>query len=98
MLGVHHLDMNPGNSAWWNLVPLCQRCHLQIQHKVILERAWMLEHTPWFRPYAAGWYAHVAGLTEDRDYVLAHVDALLDLGQGRISLDEYIQLQAGERS
>lgn len=31
MLTVHHLDMNPANCAYENLVALCQRCHLSIQ-------------------------------------------------------------------
>lgn len=38
VLTVHHLDMNPGNSKWWNLLPLCARCHLTIQAKVDVNR------------------------------------------------------------
>lgn len=58
-LTVHHLDIDPSNSRWWNLVPLCQACHLSIQGRVYLERPWvMAEHSPWFRIYAAGWYAY----------------------------------------
>jgi hypothetical protein len=30
-LTVHHLDKNPANCTYENLVVLCQRCHLQIQ-------------------------------------------------------------------
>ena len=30
-LTVHHLDMNPANCTYENLVVLCQRCHLRIQ-------------------------------------------------------------------
>lgn len=30
-LTVHHLDMNPANCRWTNLVALCQRCHLHVQ-------------------------------------------------------------------
>ena len=76
-LTVHHLDLDPANSAWWNLIPLCQRCHLVIQGKVILERPWMFEHTTWFKPYVAGYYAHLQGLPEDRDAVLANLTQLL---------------------
>lgn len=32
-LTVHHLDMDPANCAYENLVALCQRCHLRIQAK-----------------------------------------------------------------
>jgi hypothetical protein len=60
-LTVHHLDINPENSAWWNLAPLCQRCHLSIQSKVIMERPYMFSHSEWFRPYVAAYYGVIAG-------------------------------------
>ena len=82
-LTVHHLDMNPGNCHWWNLAALCQRCHLTIQGKVIMGRPWMLEHTPWFRPYVAGYYAHQHGLPTDRAWVKTHINELIAIGQGR---------------
>ena len=84
-LTVHHLDMNPANCAWWNLVALCQRCHLTIQGRVVMERPWMLDHTPWFKAYVAGHYAALFALPGDREWVLAHVDELIDMGQGRRS-------------
>lgn len=60
VLTVHHLDLNPANCRWWNLTALCQRCHLHIQAKVIMERTWFLEHSEWFKPYVAGFYAYPA--------------------------------------
>lgn len=81
-LTVHHLTIDPANCAWWNLAALCQRCHLQIQAKVVMERPWILPHSEWFRPYAAGFYAAMNGLPDDRDYVAAHIDELIALGQG----------------
>ena len=81
MLTVHHLDLNPSNNAWWNLLALCQRCHLRVQARVVLERPWvMTEHSEWFRPYVAGWYAHrYLGETLTRDEVMARIDELLAL-------------------
>lgn len=82
-LTVHHLDLNPSHSDperyWWNLVALCCPCHLQIQHKVILERPWVFfAHSPWFRPYVAGWYAwRYRGEFLSRAEVLARLDELL---------------------
>lgn len=38
VLTVHHLDMNPANCEWWNLAALCQKCHLSVQARVIMER------------------------------------------------------------
>ena len=81
MLTVHHLDLNKSNCAWWNLAALCQRCHLKIQHKVVMERMYMFEHSDWFKPYAAGYYAHQNNLPEDKVYVIGHLDELLKFGR-----------------
>jgi len=92
-LTVHHLDLNPANCAWWNIPPLCQRCHLSIQGKVIMERDWMFEHSQWFRPYVAAYYGVRAGLlpvTMDyfdslamvrREFIALFENNLLVLGQ-----------------
>ena len=59
VLTVHHLDGQKWNLRWWNLVALCQVCHLIIQAKVDMDRPWsMFEHSEWFKPYVAGFYAH----------------------------------------
>lgn len=80
-LTVHHADINPANCAWWNLLPLCQRCHLSIQSRVYLDRPWvMADHSEWFKPYVAGFYAHkYLGLDLDRSEVETRMDELLDL-------------------
>lgn len=57
ILTVHHLDGDKANDAWWNTLALCQRCHLQIQTRVDPSIPWFLEHSDWFKPYAAGFYA-----------------------------------------
>lgn len=80
ILTVHHLDGNKANCRWWNLVALCQRCHLTIQGKVQMARVWPWEHSEWFRPYVAGYYASVyLGEELTRSEVDARVDELLDL-------------------
>ena len=80
VLTVHHLDGDKGNSAWWNLAALCQVCHLQIQGKVTMEQIYALEHSEWFKPYVAGYYAKTyqdRHLT--REEVMAELDELLSL-------------------
>lgn len=77
-LTVHHLDGDKSNCAWWNLAALCQRCHLHIQAKVEMSRVWMFGHSDWFKPYVAGYYAHLRGEPTDRPYVLEHLDRLLE--------------------
>lgn len=57
ILTVHHWDGDKGNAAWWNLLALCQRCHLSIQARVNPEQPYFLEHSDWIKPYAAGFYA-----------------------------------------
>jgi len=81
-LTVHHLDLDPSNNEWWNIPALCQRCHLHIQGKVIMERGWFLDHSTWFRPYVAGYYSHLLGYPTDRDWVLSHLERLLNYGKG----------------
>jgi hypothetical protein len=81
MLTVHHIDLNKSNCEWWNLAALCQRCHLQIQHKVIIERMYMFEHSEWFKPYAAGYYAHHHNLPDHKEFVVKNMEWLLDFGR-----------------
>lgn len=80
-LTVHHADMSPANCKWWNLLALCQRCHLQIQAKVVMERPWVRPHTEWFKPYVAGYYAFTNGLPDDKESVLPKIEELIAIGQ-----------------
>lgn len=56
-LTVHHFDGNKANNRWWNLLALCQRCHLSIQARVDPHVPYMFEHSEWLKPYVAGFYA-----------------------------------------
>lgn len=85
-LTVHHLDMDPSNCEWWNLAALCQRCHLSIQARVIMERHWLYAHSDWFKPYVAGYYAHIMGYPTDKEFVMRHLDFLLCMGKGKYLL------------
>lgn len=57
ILTVHHLDGQKDNDAWWNTLALCQRCHLTVQSKIDPTIPYFLEHSDWFKPYVAGFYA-----------------------------------------
>lgn len=57
VLTTHHFDGNKANDAWWNLMALCQRCHLKVQAKVDPEIPFFLEHSEWAKPHMAGFYA-----------------------------------------
>ena len=82
ILTVHHLDGNKLNCRWWNLAALCQRCHLTIQGRVKLHRPWLLDHSEWFKPYVAGYYAWSRlGLELTREQTIARLDELLTLGR-----------------
>jgi hypothetical protein len=80
ILTVHHLNGNKADCRWWNLAALCQRCHLTIQGRVVMDRAFILEHSEWFKPYAAGFYAWKY-MNEDltREQTLERLDELLAL-------------------
>jgi hypothetical protein len=67
-LTVHHLDIDPSNCAWWNIPALCQRCHLHIQSKVVMEREYMFAHSEWFKPYVYAYYAARDKADKPKDY------------------------------
>ena len=75
ILTVHHLTGAKDNNAWWNLLALCQSCHLTIQGRVIPERPWLFDHSPWFVPYVCGFYASYYG---GQDITRAEADATPD--------------------
>lgn len=85
-LTCHHLDMDPGNNVWWNLLALCQRCHLSVQARVDLARPWvMADHSPWFRLYAGGWYAwRYEGRLITRTEAEADLERLLGLERAAV--------------
>lgn len=58
ILTTHHFDGDKANDEWWNLLPLCQVCHLKVQGKVDPETPWFLPHSEWIKPYVAGFYAN----------------------------------------
>lgn len=78
ILTVHHLDGDKSNCEWWNLLSLCQRCHLIVQGKVNPNQPYMLEHSDWFKPYVAGFYAKkYEGRLITRNEATARMDELL---------------------
>lgn len=79
VLTVHHFDGNKSNCRWWNLLALCQRCHLKVQSRVNPEQPYMFEHSGWLKPYVAGFYSAKYELDPDitRQEVEARLDELL---------------------
>lgn len=78
ILTTHHLDGDKSNDEWWNLLPLCQVCHLQVQAKVDPEQPYFFEHSEWFKPYVAGFYAHkYEGRIITREEVMQRLEELL---------------------
>jgi 5-methylcytosine-specific restriction endonuclease McrA len=80
VLTVHHFDGNKSNCDWWNLLALCQRCHLSFQSRVNPSVPYFFEHSDWLKPYVAGYYAQKY-LLEDlsREDVESRIDELLGL-------------------
>lgn len=86
ILTVHHLDEVKLNCRWWNLAALCQRCHLTIQGRVKLHRPYFLEHSEWFKPHVAGFYALVHLKEElSRTEVMQRLDELLALATREVA-------------
>jgi len=80
ILTVHHLDEDKANCRWWNLLAACQRCHLSLQRRVVMDRPWHFEHKDYFKPFAAGFYSWKY-LQEDltREETMSRLDELLAL-------------------
>jgi hypothetical protein len=80
ILTVHHLNGVKHDCRWQNLAALCQRCHLTIQGRVVMERPYWGEHSEWFKPYVAAYYASIY-LDEEltREEVMQRLDELLAL-------------------
>jgi hypothetical protein len=49
-----------------------------------MERVYMFEHTEWFKPYVAGYYAFHAGLPDDKESVQERMNEYLAIGQTAI--------------
>jgi len=60
-LTVHHFDGNKSNCERWNLMPLCQRCHLSVQARVNPQVPLLFTPSTWAMPYIAGFYESDGG-------------------------------------
>jgi len=78
ILTTHHFDGDKSNDAWWNLMALCQVCHLQVQAKVDPAVPFFFEHSDWAKPYVAGFYAKkYEGRDITREEAMERLDELL---------------------
>lgn len=82
VLTVHHFDGDKANNAPWNLMALCQRCHLSVQSRVDPERPLMFDPAPWAMPYIAGFYEAGRGVPGPR-YELARWIKLYERETGK---------------
>jgi 5-methylcytosine-specific restriction endonuclease McrA len=80
ILTVHHLNGVKHDLRWWNLAALCQRCHLSVQTRVVVDVPYHFPHSEWFQPYVAGFYAwKYLGEELTREQTMARLDELLAL-------------------
>ena len=69
VLTVHHFDGDRDNNARWNLMALCQRCHLSVQSRVDPANPIIFDPAVWAMPYIAGLY-EAGGCTPPPGYDL----------------------------
>ncbi len=55
-LTVHHFDGDRANNARWNLMALCQKCHLSVQGRVNPKDPLLFAPSFWAIPYLVGLY------------------------------------------
>ena len=48
--------------------------------KAMAKLAHMFEHSEWFKPYVAGYYAYLRKLTHCKEWVLPNVEMILAMG------------------
>lgn len=80
-LTVHHFDGDKDNNARWNLIALCQRCHLSVQARVNPESPLLMEPSEWARPYIAGYYEAGHGIPGPTYDLEAWIDKYQDSGR-----------------
>lgn len=96
ILTVHHLNGIKADCRWWNLCALCQRCHLTVQGNVVMDRVWPHEHSEWFKPYVAGYYAwRYLGQEIGRDEAMERMGELLALEVRQLTFGEFQACGAG---
>jgi len=80
-LTVHHFDGDKANCEWWNLMALCQRCHLTIQARVNPDQDIFpfMPISDWMKPYVAGRRAAQHLLPQDYETVMNHLERYLAL-------------------
>lgn len=61
-LTVHHFDGDKGNCEPWNLMALCQACHLSVQGRVNPDVPLLTKPSVWSMPYIAGFYLSGRGM------------------------------------
>lgn len=54
IMTVHHFDGDKSNCEWWNLIPLCQRCHLKIQARMNWYNTTINNCPRWMMVYLVG--------------------------------------------
>lgn len=62
VLTVHHFDGDKSNNERWNLMALCQRCHLSVQGRVNPDVPLLTDPSLWAMPYIAGFYGSGRGI------------------------------------
>ena len=95
ILTTHHFDGDKSNDAWYNLLALCQRCHLHIQGKVDPETPFFLEHSEWLKPFVGGFLAKkYLGLDLEKYKVILFIDELTHIEQRSCQKDfrEYMSI------
>lgn len=73
VLTVHHFDLDKSNNLWFNLLPLCQRCHLSVQAKMSTANTDYLNCPEWYIKYFS------ARLVYERTGILIDEDAVEEL-------------------
>ena len=84
VLQVHHIDENPANNAFENLIPLCASCHLKIEGEARLHAPYREKQLELFEDHT-----YMSRMNEMRENALAKYGSEVKLEVSGLDAETY---------
>jgi len=84
VLQVHHIDENPANNAFENLIPLCASCHLKIEGEARLHAPYREQQLELFEDHT-----YMSRMKEMRENALAKFGSAVKPGVSVLDAETY---------
>ena len=84
VLQVHHIDENPANNTFKNLIPLCASCHLKIEGEARLHAPYREKQLEFFEDHT-----YMSRMNEMRENALAKYGSEVKLEVSGLDAETY---------